>query len=103
MCLIVVIGAFLPRLALFLWWLFGDKLSQVWTNFWLPFAGFIFLPFTTLFYSLAWAPVYVGSGGTIGQGVHGFGWFLVALGFLFDLAHWFGGDRARRSRQADTV
>lgn len=98
MCLIVVVGAFLPRFALFLWWLFGDRLSQVWSNFWLPFAGFIFLPYTTLFYSLAWAPVYVGANGALGQGVHGFGWFLVVLGFLIDLSNWFGGDRARRRR-----
>lgn len=91
MCLIVVLGAFLPRVALFLWWLFGSKLSMVWDNFWLPFVGFLFLPYTTLFYSLAWA---------FPRGVTGFGWFLVVLGFLIDLTNWFGGDRARRRRGA---
>jgi len=100
MCLIVIVGAFLPRVALFLWWLFGEKLADVWTNFWLPFVGFIFLPYTTLFYSFAWTASPVPHVGSISP----FGWFLVAFGFLLDLAHWFGSAReGRQRRRTSTV
>lgn len=84
MCLIVLIGAFAPRLALFLLWIFSNQLSRAFDSFWLGFAGFVFLPFTTLFYALAYAPI---------SGVSGFGWILVAFGVLLDLSNWFGSGR----------
>jgi hypothetical protein len=51
--------------------------------------GLVFLPYTTLFYVLAYAPI---------TEVSGIGWFFVAFGFLLDLASWFGTGRegARR-------
>ena len=45
-------------------------------GFLLPLLGLVFLPFTTLFYVLAYRPVV---------GVSGWGWFFVFLGLLFDL------------------
>jgi len=84
MCLIVLIGAFAPRLALFLMWILTDQLSRAFESFWLGLAGFVFLPFTTLFYALAYAPI---------AGVSGFGWILVAFGVLLDLSNWFGSGR----------
>ncbi|MCC7077923.1 MAG: hypothetical protein IT198_12425 [Acidimicrobiia bacterium] len=88
-CFLVLLGAFVPRIALFLWWIFGDKLAVVFDNFILPFIGFIFLPYTTLFYALVWSPV---------GGVRGLGWLVVVFAFLLDLSHWFGSDRERRRR-----
>jgi len=89
MCFVVLIGAFAPRLALFLLWLFSDRLTIAFTNFWIGLAGFLFLPFTALFYAIAYAPAV---------GVRGFGWFLVTFGFVIDLAHWFGGARESTNR-----
>lgn len=88
-CFLVLLGSFAPRLALFLWWIFGDKLSLVYDNFLLPFVGFLLLPYTTLFWALAWSPL---------QGVSGFGWFVVIFAFLIDITNWSGGDRERRRR-----
>ncbi len=88
MCLIVILGAFAPRAALVILWLFTTQLTQAFDSFWLGFAGFVFLPFTTLFYAIAYQPVV---------GVDGFGWFLVAFGFILDIANWTG--TASRSSQ----
>lgn len=44
----------------------------------MPVLGFILLPWTTLAYTVMWA---AGS-----HGVTGFEWFIVVLGFFFDLA-----------------
>jgi hypothetical protein len=41
-------------------------------------------------YALTYAPL---------GGVSGFGWFLVAFGFLLDLGSWFGGGREAQRRQ----
>ena len=56
--------------------------------------GFIFLPYTTLFYALVYAP---------GHGVDGFGWFIVALGVVIDVSSHLFGSRARRRRSRRAV
>lgn len=92
MCIVVLLGAFMPRLGIFLLWLFSGYMERAFDSFWLAALGFVFLPFTTFFYAIAYAPV---------GGVSGFGWFLVGLGFLLDLSNWFGGSRqAATSRTA---
>ncbi|MCZ7530248.1 MAG: hypothetical protein M5U31_07820 [Acidimicrobiia bacterium] len=88
MCLIVILGAFAPRAALVILWIFTTQLTQAFDSFWLGFAGFVFLPFTTLLYAIVYQPVV---------GVDGFGWFLVAFGFILDIANWTG--TASRSSQ----
>lgn len=89
MCFIVLIGAFAPRFALFLTWLFSDRISQAIDNWALSLAGFFFLPFTTFFYVLAWAPV---------RHVSGLGWFFVVFGFLLDLGNYSGGGAYAKKR-----
>ncbi len=42
----------------------------------MPFLGLLFLPWTTLFYVIAWTPI---------DGVTGVNWLFVGLGFVFDL------------------
>ena len=91
MCFVVLIGAIAPRFALFLTWLFSDKISTaISSNFW-AFLGFLFLPYTTFFYVFAYAPFP-------GGGVSGIGWFFVALGFLLDIGNYGGGGRYANSR-----
>jgi len=92
MCVVVAIGAFFPRVAIVLLWAFSGYMERAFESFWVAFLGWLLLPFTTLFYAIAYAPV---------GGVSGFGWFLVGLGFLIDLSNWFGGSRqTARQRSA---
>ena len=78
MCCLVLIAGFLgPRLALGLWWIFGDKVDLAFDTWIWPLLGLIFLPWTTLAYVLAWGPV---------NAVSGAGWLVVALGFAADIA-----------------
>jgi hypothetical protein len=86
------VGAFAPRAALLLVWLFTNQLALAFDTFWIALAGFVFLPFTTLLYALAYQPVV---------GVTGFGWFLVGIGFMLDIANWFGSARRSEQRRYD--
>jgi hypothetical protein len=85
-CLVALFAISLPRVTLFLLWVFSDRLSIAFDSFIIGFLGFLILPYTTVFYALAYAPV---------AGVTGFGWFLVAAGFVADLSSIFGGKSAR--------
>jgi hypothetical protein len=93
-CLIVVLGAAFPRLALFFTWLFTDRISTAFDGGWaLPMLGFFILPFTTFFYVVADAN---------GKGVSAIGWFFVLMGFLFDLGVLGGGGRENNRRRQST-
>ena len=75
-CLALSAGFIGPRFALFLWWVFGDKVGAAFSSWIWPLLGLLFLPWTTLAYVLAWGPVKVS----------GAGWLLVAIGVFLDLA-----------------
>jgi hypothetical protein len=90
-CLLALLAAISPRLALLVLWVFTDRLTVAFRSGWEGLIGFLLLPYTTLFYALVYAP---------GKGVDGFGWIIVALGVLFDVgAVLFGGRRGRRRRE----
>lgn len=85
-------AALSPRLALFLVWLFDNpRMEAAFDSFWVPLLGFFFLPWTTLAWAVAYAPV---------KGVSGFGWFLVIFAFFVDISTYTGGARARRQQAA---
>ena len=89
-CLLVLFGSAFPRIALVITWIFTSRVDIAFQGgVLLPFAGLIFLPYTTLFWVIAYAPIV---------GVSGFGYILVGLGVLLDLASWFGGGREGRRR-----
>jgi hypothetical protein len=88
-CLFALISAFSARLALFLVWIFTDRLSIAFRSGWEAIIGFIFLPYATLFYALVYQPHH---------GVDPFGWVIVALGILLDLSSHLYGSRAGRRR-----
>jgi hypothetical protein len=91
-CFVVLLGSAFPRLALIITWIFTNRVDIAFKgDFWLPLLGLIFLPYTTFFYVLAYAPV---------REVTGIGWFFVAMGFLLDLASWFGSGREGARRYA---
>ena len=91
-CFVVALGAFFPRVALVLMWLFGDTIENAFGRNWLmPLLGIIFLPFTTLVYVL----IYWWQGGVVG-----FSWFFVALGFILDVGSYVGGAKSRTGQPA---
>jgi len=90
-CLLVLLGSAFPRVALALAWIFTDRVDVAFDGgVLLPFAGLVLLPYTTLFWVFAHAPV---------GGVTGFGVIVVAFGLLLDLAHLFGGGREGSRRR----
>ena len=70
-CLIALLVWLSPRFALVIMQLFTDRLALAMDSFLMGALGFVFLPYTTVFYALCYAPL---------GGVSGFGWLLVALG-----------------------
>jgi hypothetical protein len=86
-CLLALLAAISPRLALILVWIFTNLVDRAFEGFLLPLLGLIFLPLTTLVYVLAYRPV---------TGVSGWGWFFVILAVLFDLGSYGGGVFSRR-------
>jgi hypothetical protein len=87
-CLLVLLGSAFPRIALVLTWVFTSRVDIAFHGgVLLPFAGLIFLPYTTFFYVIAYAPIV---------GVSTFGWIFVAFGVLLDISSWLGGGREGR-------
>jgi hypothetical protein len=86
-CLLALLSAISPRLALILVWLLTNLVDRAFTGFLVPLLGLIFLPLTTLLYVLAYRPAV---------GVTGWGWVLVLVGLLFDLGSYGGGAYGRR-------
>jgi hypothetical protein len=88
MCCVLLLSFGLgPRIALAAWWLFGDRVDAAFDTWVWPLLGLLFLPWTTLFYVIAWSPV---------GGVSGWEWFFVALGVTLDVATY--ASRAAQSR-----
>jgi hypothetical protein len=79
-CLLLALFAFGPRLVLVFEWIFGHRIQVVFTHWWWPLLGLIFLPWTTLMYTIVWST----------GGVHGANWIAVALGAFLDLVSYSG-------------
>ena len=78
MCLFLSLLLFGPRIVIIFWWIAEPlRWSAAFDTFVLPFLGFLFLPWTTLMYVIAWSPV---------GGVEGAEWLLVGLGLALDIA-----------------
>ncbi|MFW5720255.1 MAG: hypothetical protein ACOCXT_04490 [Candidatus Dojkabacteria bacterium] len=91
MCCIVAFGAFFgPRIVIFLWWLLDQmRFSRAFDNFLLPFLGFLFFPWTTLFFVIV-APF----GNVIGTD-----WLWLGIGVLLDLGSYGGGGYSRNKKK----
>ena len=89
-CLIALLALLSPRLAIFCVWLTTDRMRLAFTSGLVAVAGFLFLPWTTLAWAVAYEPL---------RGVKGFGWFLVGLGVLLDMSSYLNGGRRRHSIQ----
>ncbi len=86
-CLALLFALISPRLALFVLLVFTDAIGDAFDGWFLPVLGFFLLPWTTLAYVVMWA--------YSSNGVLGFEWFIVALGFLIDVGAFAGGKRRR--------
>ena len=79
-CAILLLFAFGPRFVLVMEWIFGERIQHAVSGWWWPLLGLIFLPWTTLMYTIVW---------TVG-GVHGAAWIAVALGVFLDVLSYSG-------------
>jgi hypothetical protein len=52
-CLLIIVALLLPRMAMFLIWLFSDWFSRAYETAIWPLLGFFFMPYTTLAYMTA--------------------------------------------------
>lgn len=86
-CLILLFALIGPRVALAYVWIFTNFVDRAFDEWIVPVLGFVFLPWTTLVYALAYGP----------GGVTGIGWFFVALGLLADVSS-YGASARRRSQ-----
>lgn len=87
-CLLALLAAGAPRLALVLMWLFTPWVGRAFDGSAIvPLLGLIFLPLTTVIY------VFVGPGG-----LSTFDWLLLVMGLLVDLGAYGGGAYGRRQR-----
>ena len=66
-----------PRIALLLWWIFGDRVGAAFDSWIWPLLGLLFLPWTTFMYVVVWSAP---------GGVSGWEWLVVAFGVLLDVA-----------------
>lgn len=69
-------AAFLPRIVLAVWWLFGSKVDDAFGSWVWPLLGLIFAPWTTLAIVVAWQP-----GGLSGVGDS----LLIIVGVALDI------------------
>jgi hypothetical protein len=90
-CLVVLLGSAFPRIALVITWRFTKRVDIAFDGWALPLIGLIFLPYTTFFYVLAYAPI---------AGVSAIGWVFVAFGLFLDLGSYLGSGKYGRERYA---
>ncbi len=89
-CWLSLLLTIAPRLIFLFLWLFTPLVSLVFENWVVPLLGFIFLPFTTLAYVMAWDAA---------AGISFGGWLLIVGGLLFDLGSYAVSVLATRSRR----
>jgi len=83
-----------PRFGILVWWLLDSvRWERAFANFWWAFLGFIFLPWTTIFFVLVWSPA----------GLTGFDWIILGLGVLLDIASYSTAGYERRIAYAEGV
>ena len=94
-CFFASLMLFGPRFAFLIYWLipYGRfKIEAAFNTFIWPLLGLIFLPWTTLMYTIVYTP-----GPGFWSGINGFDWIWLGLAFLADI----GGYAAGAARRKD--
>ena len=86
-CLALLTLGLGPRIAFAAWWIFGDKVDIAYDTWIWPLLGLLFLPWTALFYTIAWSAP---------GGVNGAEWLIVGIGVALDIMTY--SSRAAQSR-----
>lgn len=86
-CFLAIGALFVPRLVIFLLWLFSDYMSRAFDTWLWPTIGFFFLPTTTLAYAVAQNEF---------NGFGGVGLVILLVGFAIDVGLLGGGARSRQ-------
>jgi len=89
-CLFAILAVGAPRIALLFVWLFTPWIRIAFNGFLFPLLGLIFLPYTTLFYVIAYNPV---------TGLNVWSASLICLGMIVDLGAHGGSAYGNRSRR----
>ena len=88
-CGIAILGILGPRALILFWWLTDPaRWAATFDSTLMPALGFLFLPWTTIMYTLFWTTT----------GLSGLGWVFVGLGLLGDLATYGGGARGNKDK-----
>jgi hypothetical protein len=91
-CFLLALVIFGPRLAFLIYWLTpggNAAVNGAYDTFIIPFIGWLFLPWTTLMYAVTWS---------VGRGVSGFDWVIIAIALFADIASYgLGAGRKRIS------
>lgn len=78
-----------PRFAILVWWIIDqNRWNEAFDNLFIPFIGWLLVPWTTMSYVL----VFPG-------GVNGFDWVILGLGIFADVASWSSGGISGRRYQ----
>lgn len=87
-CFIFLMALIGPRVALFFVWAFTNFVDRAFDGWFLPVLGFVFMPWTTLVYSLAYD----------GAGVSPIGWLFVAIAVMADISSYTYSGRYYQTR-----
>jgi hypothetical protein len=87
MCLIILFALIGPRVALAYTWIFTTLIERAYDGWLLPVLGFVFLPWTTLMYAVAYD----------GTDVSPLGWLFVAIALMADIASYSRSPQAYRA------
>jgi len=90
-CLLSILLTIAPRLILLVMWLFTPLVNQAFESWAVALLGFIFLPFSTLAYVMAWDP----AAGEVSL----VGWLIIFGGLLLDLGSYVLSIFVARSRR----
>jgi len=86
-CVLALIALLFPRALIVVLWLFTDWFSGVFSTVLWPVLGFLFLPITTLWYSVV-INYYGGQWTTVNI-------ILMVVAILIDMGSWGGGYKSR--------
>jgi len=92
-CLFASMSLIGPRFGILVWWLMDSlRWEAAFSSFWASFVGFLFAPWTTIFYVLVWSP----------GGLRGFDWLILAFGIVLDIASYTSGSYSQRAQYSPT-